>query len=301
MNTLHLQYIIEIERTRSISQAAENLYIGQPNLSRVLREMEHSVGFPIFERTPRGVRPTQRGAEFLAHARIILREVEAMDTLGPRHSVVGRLRACMPRSSVHMAAAAQFLRGLSEPQSLDVVLRECHPRQALQYLKSGEMDLALIRYRSEYRDYFQEQAEGQALELQEICPIRFQILLSRDHPLADRQTLRQEDLLPYPEIVHGELYRSYGKPAKSLRRRIYTTDRMAQITLLTQIHGAYLWSAPVCPDLLAHWGLVQRPCSDPKPPYFDALLYHGQYHMTEMEQGFLEALRQASLSISDHP
>ena len=29
MNTQHLQYIIEIERTRSISQAAENLYLGQ--------------------------------------------------------------------------------------------------------------------------------------------------------------------------------------------------------------------------------------------------------------------------------
>ena len=35
MNTQHLQYIIEIERTRSISQAAENLFLGQPNLSRI--------------------------------------------------------------------------------------------------------------------------------------------------------------------------------------------------------------------------------------------------------------------------
>ena len=34
MNTQHLQYIIEIERTRSISQAAENLFIGQPHPAR---------------------------------------------------------------------------------------------------------------------------------------------------------------------------------------------------------------------------------------------------------------------------
>ena len=40
MNTQHLQYIIEIERTRSISQAAENLFIGQPNLSRILHDVE---------------------------------------------------------------------------------------------------------------------------------------------------------------------------------------------------------------------------------------------------------------------
>ena len=54
MNTQQLQYLIEIERTRSISQAAANLYMGQPNLSRVLRDIESSIGFPIFERTRKG-------------------------------------------------------------------------------------------------------------------------------------------------------------------------------------------------------------------------------------------------------
>ena len=49
MNTQHLQYLIEIERTRSVSQAAENLFIGQPNLSRILHEMEANLGFKIFE------------------------------------------------------------------------------------------------------------------------------------------------------------------------------------------------------------------------------------------------------------
>ena len=46
MNTQHLQYIIEIERTRSISQAAENLFIGQPNLSRILHDVEQMLGTP---------------------------------------------------------------------------------------------------------------------------------------------------------------------------------------------------------------------------------------------------------------
>ena len=44
MNMKHIQYLVEIERVRSISQAAENLYIGQPNLSRILREVEEEVG-----------------------------------------------------------------------------------------------------------------------------------------------------------------------------------------------------------------------------------------------------------------
>ena len=43
MNTQHLQYIIEIERTRSISQAAENLFMAQPNLSKAIKELEETL------------------------------------------------------------------------------------------------------------------------------------------------------------------------------------------------------------------------------------------------------------------
>ena len=64
MNTQHFQYIVEIERTRSISQAAKNLYLSQPNLSRVLHELEEQLGFAIFERTSRGVMPRIAGRCF---------------------------------------------------------------------------------------------------------------------------------------------------------------------------------------------------------------------------------------------
>ena len=99
MNTQHLQYVVEIERMRSISQAAENLFIGQPNLSRILHDMEDTLGFKIFERTSRGVRPTERGTIFLQHAKSILREMDSIEALGPRRPVANRLRICIPRSA----------------------------------------------------------------------------------------------------------------------------------------------------------------------------------------------------------
>ena len=107
MNTQHLQYIIEIERTRSISQAAENLFIGQPNLSRILHDVEQMLGFRIFERSTRGVRPTTRGTIFLQHAKSILRETEAIEALGPKRAVANRLRVCIPRSAALLDLTAQ--------------------------------------------------------------------------------------------------------------------------------------------------------------------------------------------------
>ena len=68
MNTLHLKYAVEVERTRSISKAAENLFMAQPNLSKAIKELEDSLGITIFQRTSKGVVPTQQGAEFLKYA-----------------------------------------------------------------------------------------------------------------------------------------------------------------------------------------------------------------------------------------
>ena len=95
LTTQQLQYLIEIERTRSVSQAAANLYMGQPNLSRILRDTEASLGFDIFERTRKGVRPTEKGEQFLQHARNMLREADFIERMGPNSaSQTGSAFAC---------------------------------------------------------------------------------------------------------------------------------------------------------------------------------------------------------------
>ena len=43
---------------------------------------------------------------------------------------------------------------LAEP--VDAVIRECHARTALETLASGETEIGVIRFRSEYGDYFDE-------------------------------------------------------------------------------------------------------------------------------------------------
>ena len=64
MNLLHLKYAIEVEKTSSITKAAENLYMGQPNLSKSIKELEDTLGIELFKRTSRGVVPTDKGQEF---------------------------------------------------------------------------------------------------------------------------------------------------------------------------------------------------------------------------------------------
>ena len=54
ISLLQMKYVMEINKAGSISQAAKNLYMNQPNLSKAIRELEESIGITIFVRTPKG-------------------------------------------------------------------------------------------------------------------------------------------------------------------------------------------------------------------------------------------------------
>ena len=288
MNTQHLQYVVEIDRTRSISQAAENLFIGQPNLSRILHDLEKTLGFRIFERTSRGVRPTERGAKFLLHARGVLREMEYIEALGPRHAVRSRLRVCLPRSARLFDLAGEYLASLASPGELEVTIRECHARQALQMLTVGEAELGVLRFRSEYLDYFDEQTAEREFSFQVLGRFKYELVLPRDHPLARREEIHMEDLTEYPQIIHGDAQRPRVRTEDTACRTIYTVDRMAQLQLLQTIWGVYTWLPPMPEQYLQRWGLIQKPCEDNTVVYQDALVYNPQYAMTEIEAGFVQ-------------
>ena len=287
MNTQHLQYIIEIERTRSISQAAENLFIGQPNLSRILHDVEQMLGF----------RPTTRGTIFLQHAKSILRETEAIEALGPKRAVANRLRVCIPRSAAMLDLTAQYLAGLPQAEPVDAVIRECHARTALETLASGETEIGVIRFRSEYRDYFDEQTSARGLSFELLSKYHYLVTMNQSHPLAGRSSVLRTELDGLPEIVHGDVFRVQGKPEELVRRKIYCVDRLAQMTLLETIPNSYMLAPAIPGHCIQRWNLVQIPCSDNQSLYLNALVYHKQYAMSEIESGFVQFVREHKASV----
>lgn len=91
MTNLQLRTAIAIQELGSISNASKKLGISQPNASSGLKQLENEIGFPIFERTKTGAILTERGSLFLAHARNILAEQEAIMDIR-RHTDIYRLR-----------------------------------------------------------------------------------------------------------------------------------------------------------------------------------------------------------------
>ncbi len=81
MNLMHLKYAAEIAKTGSLNKAAESLYMGQPNLSRAIKELEANLGSTIFERSPKGMVLTQDGEVFLGYANRILSQIDEIESI----------------------------------------------------------------------------------------------------------------------------------------------------------------------------------------------------------------------------
>lgn len=80
MEIKHMIYFIEIVKTGSMTKAAEKLFISQPTISKLLRDLEAELGVELFDRHKRQMVLTDAGKAFLQLAREIVRLYENLPT-----------------------------------------------------------------------------------------------------------------------------------------------------------------------------------------------------------------------------
>lgn len=79
MNIVYLKYAITIAKAGSLSKAAEELFIAQPNLSRAVKELERELGITIFDRNSKGITLTEDGERLIGQGRKILEQIEEVE------------------------------------------------------------------------------------------------------------------------------------------------------------------------------------------------------------------------------
>ncbi len=193
----HLILVDALGQRGSVVSAAEQLHIGQPVVSRALRELEEILGVSLFDRGPRGVTPTIFGIAFIDHARSVLAELlqagQHMSELATADRGTVTVGTHLAGSNVLLPLAIASLKH-TRPK-LTVIVQEATPDLLLADLLSGKVDLVIGRLNP-----LPDEPRITQIELYQE-PIRLVTRVGHPAQALPNQNLR--DLLDYPWILPG--------------------------------------------------------------------------------------------------
>lgn len=146
MDLTRLRVLAAVAREGSVTGAARALHYAQPSVSHHLARLEAEVGVPLTERHGRGVRLTAAGRLLAARADEILGRVgaarEELDALVSLSA--GRVRLAAFPSALATLVPDVVGRLAREHPGLGVGLVEAEPPEALDALRRGAVDVALV-------------------------------------------------------------------------------------------------------------------------------------------------------------
>ena len=210
-----LQYFLAVTREQSISGAAESLHLSQPTLSRQLKDMEDELGKQLMIRGNRKITLTEEGMILRKRAEEILdlvekteQEITISDNIVAGDVYIGAGET----DAVHLLAKAARQLQLSYPD-IHYHISSGDTTDVLESLDKGLIDFGLLfgpvdTSKYEYVEFPVKDTYG--------------ILMRKDSPLAEKMSIRPEDLWDKPLIVNrntrnGDLLTSWlGKKIEEL-------------------------------------------------------------------------------------
>ena len=299
MNIVYLKYAAAVAKAGSLSKAAEELAVAQPNLSRAIKELEKELDITIFDRKPKGIVLTPDGERLLNKGRRIIRDIEQLETeFKERGGEKAAFSLSAPREDYIAAAFSRFSRTLTRANRCEAYYKETNGWRTLSNVLEKEYKLGILHYAAGYDKEAKEMLESKNLTCELIAEFRALVTFSSSSPLALLDEVKLSDLENYAETAYGDPYVPSVSPSEikkeelpeGAERRIFVFERAAALRLLAENEDTYMWSSPLTEETLSRYALKQRAVKGSKKIYRDVLAYPKNYALTAQDKAFVTCL-----------
>ncbi|WP_165048850.1 MULTISPECIES: LysR family transcriptional regulator [unclassified Adlercreutzia] len=191
------RYFIALSQAGSFNRAAEELFISQQGLNRAITSLENELGAKLVTRSRKGARLTPQGEAFLAHARVIVSEYDAL-TAEIGDSLLDEGEAASPLTLVTTSYLSQL--GLAPIRGTQLAkraqTREMLLNRLLERLEAGASDeLYLVDL---FPDTMAKLARSGALAFEPLFSSTLGVICHESFPLQPRGPVHRADLAKVP-------------------------------------------------------------------------------------------------------
>lgn len=215
MNTQHIKYILEVAKLKSISKAANSLYLYQSSISNAISNIELEYNVTIFNRIGKGISLTREGEELIVDLEKIIHQSQYIE----EKYLKSRKGQFFCVSSQHhvgsIKAFNQFLSTLEE-SAYRVGFLECKTLSVLRNVELGRSDLGVIFFTEPGKSAMFQELKNKGLEFkikenQSIVINNTEIIKIADsNKIIDKflatDTLDGKHKLVMPELIDGHTH-----------------------------------------------------------------------------------------------
>ena len=187
MEMHQVRYFLAVSRTQNFTRAADECNVTQPSLTRAIKQLEYELGGDLFFRERPASQLTELGQRMLpflqqcynaaAEARSVATSFKAGE--------VGALKLALSRT-VDLSLLLPFLNEMSRVfKGIEFKFLRGNAQDVIEFMKKGDAELGLVAARSE---------EWDRLDAWSLFEEPFELAVPHNHPLADKSTIRLEQL-----------------------------------------------------------------------------------------------------------
>lgn len=255
MTLQQLKYVITISKSGSMHTAADELFITQPNLSKAIKDLELEMGITIFNRTNKGVLLTDDGTKFLSYARQVVEQANLLEDIYKNKESIKRIFAI---SSQHYGFVVNAFVKLVETLGKDTYefsLRECKTYDVINDVKYGRSELGVIYFSRFNSEIMKKVISSNGLSYEFLFEAKPHVLLSKNHPLANKERLTLDDLDAYPRLSYDQglnnsfYYSEEPHALESVSKAIVVSDRATLFNILIGLNGYTISSGMISSSL----------------------------------------------------
>ena len=192
MTFQQLQYLLEVNRTGSVTQAAKNLFVSSSSVSISVGNLEKELGYPLFVRSQKGLVPTPRGRKVLEYAGRICQTYKLLSAIDQDTKRTVRING-----GDHTFISNAFARLIEETRDntdVSITMTGYDADELYQKAVHNELDLSLLMVKNYVFGSWEKRLKKGGLDCRVLRTIPAAVRVGPGHRLYDAKQIFPHDL-----------------------------------------------------------------------------------------------------------
>ncbi|ADQ08090.1 transcriptional regulator, LysR family [Caldicellulosiruptor hydrothermalis 108] len=199
MDITSLKYFVKVCQNNSFSKAAQELFVTQQAISRIIKNLEKEIGAPLFYRDSKGVYPTELGKYILPKAEVLVKEFE--NFVAEINDMVNKkkekLRVGFAPGTLQVLGVKEIVEFESKYYDIEIEIGEYTDVDCELNVLNGFLDLALtVRPKDEKRFKYYHLIKENLIAI-----------VNKNNPLSHKKSIKFEDLKDEKFIILDDTFR----------------------------------------------------------------------------------------------